>query len=455
MNLFLNPTEEKIAKALKKAAAAYVVDGSDPDMVVKTAALEGGLNAEMTDRLVESFNIAVIRSHLKTAEDKGSATPIADKARVSKLLFHDEPLPASRKAASLEDDEDKGGSGPVWSGGASRKVASAPVHDPGPLTGIGSFPGRIASIAKEDQRRADNARIRKISAVDAAVGAGLRLAERFDSSAGRHLFPSFQMEALSVHGEDAVPIVEMVRKAASIPESGALRNPGLHVGKILRELHMGPEVDLVGVILDSGRKIAEATEEAAALEKELSERSARIRRANGRKAAAEGERPNWLRDFLSSETSARSAGGIVRDTITATDFIESPSAIEIGNLQREGLSEDYALAANKRFKSDRGLVDLNDDETSDLRAFTQSSVLSDLIANDDIISSADPDEVAEAFSNLSRLSPEAASNKAVARSVLRSVLAGDNAMDPFTADQIVSLQEKVMKTRGQIKQPAK
>ena len=450
MNLFLSPVEERIVNSLKEAAAIHERDGSDPNGAVKTAALNNGLNAEMTNRLVEAFNITFIRRHIKTAEEKDSGIPLADKAEVFKMLFKDEPLPGQKftKTASLEEN-----SGPVWSSGPkTRKVAEAPKETGTWFAGPSSIPARIASVIDTDDRARSNIRGRKEAALDEAVAAGTSLAEKFSSSYYRGQFKGFQSEALSAYGEEALPVLESIRKSAGIQDSDCLRDPGAHAGKFLSKLQYPQEVALVGRISKATRKYAEALVDEKAMEETMNRRKETLEKftSGNRKSAAAGD-PSFLAGLMSSEYKPSSFSGIQNDVLVASDMVDSPSAMDINRAQIAELTKDYGAAATNSFRKDRGIPDLNADASSDARAFVQSSVLSDLMSHDEIISAADPKEVKEAFATLARLSPEAASNPSVARSIIRSTLAGDGALDPFTADQIVTLQEKVMKTRGQLR----
>jgi len=453
MNLFLSPTEEKIVKALKEAAALHSKDRGDPNNSVKVAALNHGLNAEMTDRLVEAFNITFIRSHIKTASDKESSIPLADKEKVFKMLFKDVPLPA-QKVASVSDPLPR--TGPMWVTEKTRKVAEKAVaQDQGYFAGPESIPRRICSVVDTDNRRRSDIRGRKEAALDGAIESGTRLAETFRSSYFRPNFKGFEFEAMSIHGESAIPILESVRKAAGLSNQESLKDLKSYSGKYVSESFHPREVKLVGEILEFTRKYAEAVGDETRMTAEMEDRGKAIDKfiSSSRKSAAAPIAENMIRDMLTSEYRPNSVQGIQRDLMVATDLVDSPSNQAINEAHIENISKEFGDAATQRFRKDRGIENLKAEDVDDARAFAQSSVLSDLMANDDIISAANPNDVKEAYSTLVRLSPEAASNTSVARSIIRSTLAGDGALDPFTADQIVTLQEKVMKARGQLPPP--
>lgn len=469
MNLFMNPAEEKISKALKMAADSYSAAGrTEPSRHVAEAAERFGLNAEMADRLVESFNIAAVRSHLKTAEDRTSATPIADKGVVAAALFGARELPASKTASAGE--ERKAPQAPEWSrssgSAGTRKAAEAAAPAGISRTAAEAIPRRLTGAADSLRRTRDEARLRKAAAVQESVEAGLRLARKYASSMHRHGFAAFQSEALSKFGDAAMPVLESVRKAACVPERHCLKDPESHSGKVWASFDSGEDLDDMGRILDAVRKHAEAEEMDAGAAGDQEGILSGLRRISesSRKSAAPGRpgkpgRPGpdlygSLGRAFSSEHNSEGFGGVANELMAATGMVKSPSIRTLEWSRLKGLEGDYVDAAIESHRDERGGGDYPGADSNEARAMVESSVLSDLIANDEIISQADPKEVAEAFSAISRLSPEAASNKQIARSVLRSALAGDGALDPFAALQLSGLQESVMKSRGQLRPQA-
>lgn len=82
---------------------------------------------------------------------------------------------------------------------------------------------------------------------------------------------------------------------------------------------------------------------------------------------------------------------------------------------------------------------------AEMRRIRMQAMLNDFLANDPVISTYDPDEVLDAFNQVSQLVPRASAQPAVMRGQLRKLLQQTNAMEPFEANQLVDV-EKGLKT---------
>lgn len=76
---------------------------------------------------------------------------------------------------------------------------------------------------------------------------------------------------------------------------------------------------------------------------------------------------------------------------------------------------------------------------AELRKIRTEAMLQDFLANDDIISGHDPDEVLQHFNDISQLSPRSANQPAVMRSLLRKRLSA-GAHEPFEAAEIANIE---------------
>jgi hypothetical protein len=83
----------------------------------------------------------------------------------------------------------------------------------------------------------------------------------------------------------------------------------------------------------------------------------------------------------------------------------------------------------------------------------REALVRDLMANDEIISSYDPEVVVSAYNTLSQLAPKASLIPDVARSVLRYATA--QSIDPHYASQLVELENNLNKSTQPIKKDGK
>jgi hypothetical protein len=81
---------------------------------------------------------------------------------------------------------------------------------------------------------------------------------------------------------------------------------------------------------------------------------------------------------------------------------------------------------------------------SEIRNIQSESLLNDLMANDEIISGHNPEDVIDAFNEVSQIAPFAANKKAIMRDLLRKRLSGGaQALDQFTVGDALKTQQSL------------
>lgn len=93
------------------------------------------------------------------------------------------------------------------------------------------------------------------------------------------------------------------------------------------------------------------------------------------------------------------------------------------------------------------MVDKLDDpaHADELRGIEARAVLNDLMANDEVVSGYDPADVADAYNELTQLSPSSAHRAALLRPLLRARLTSGG-LAPFEAEQIANIEKTVRQT---------
>ena len=86
------------------------------------------------------------------------------------------------------------------------------------------------------------------------------------------------------------------------------------------------------------------------------------------------------------------------------------------------------------------------DHENEIRRIQAQTMLSGMMANDDVISGHDPDEVLEAYNEVSRLSPRSATQPALVRPWLRKRLS-QGAVEPFEAAEMANVEKTITQTQ--------
>ncbi len=85
---------------------------------------------------------------------------------------------------------------------------------------------------------------------------------------------------------------------------------------------------------------------------------------------------------------------------------------------------------------------LDPSHESEIRNIQSEALLNDLMANDEVVSGYDPEEVLDAFNEISQMTPYAANKKVIMRDLLRKRLAGGGqALDQFTIGDTLKSQQ--------------
>jgi hypothetical protein len=105
-------------------------------------------------------------------------------------------------------------------------------------------------------------------------------------------------------------------------------------------------------------------------------------------------------------------------------------------LNTKGPESNADAIGNLEFKNDQMVQDLV------LKNIRASTALSDLMANDDVIGAHHPEDVAFHFNEVSHIAPDASSNPAIMRPLLRKRLEGGNAaIDPSDVQQMLDIEK--------------
>jgi hypothetical protein len=112
-----------------------------------------------------------------------------------------------------------------------------------------------------------------------------------------------------------------------------------------------------------------------------------------------------------------------------------------GNPER---SKDVALdSKDYKFRNDQAVQDMT------LKNIRASAAISDLMANDEIIGGYHPEDVAFHFNEVSSIAPDASTNTAIMRPLLRKrLVGGTSAIDPTDVQQMLDIENSRSETES-------
>lgn len=168
-------------------------------------------------------------------------------------------------------------------------------------------------------------------------------------------------------------------------------------------------------------------------------------------AHANREADKHLRPFAPAEQHGRSVLGrpsltdvdLQKDASFGTLFGNGLGIINGMNIAKSVASKIPGMPTDPGAQREGDLLELMDPgHESEIRNVQSEALLNDLMANDDIIRGHDPEDVIDAFNEVSQIAPFASNKKAIMRDLLRKRLSGGpQALDQFTVGDALKTQQ--------------
>jgi hypothetical protein len=440
----MNSAESKIKEALH-AAVELKNSGNSPTEAVSKAASRLALNPDMTERLVEAFNIALTNATIRDASDKTASFPLADRGAVMKNVFDIFDTPDTSKTASAGEAVEASFScspGEVdlsWLHGGMVKQAS--LDNPEEL--VRQTHGELQKIGRNIEAAAQDAYASEVSVEREFRG----LLDVMSQSAFLGKFANFETQALSEYGEQVRPILDNLYEAAGLNRFNEIRAQGEFkiASKYFEPTEAYRRFDLLmEATQDLHNKTAalenvagESSKSAAELYTLLAEAvpATAIKTASKRLSAADLVLAAPSQKAAEQDSPGVDISGLVGKSPFDRGSGLLPSSWQgVASSVTDAYSKAHGDAVKKFYTGPKDEVGMERDN------LTRSTILQELLAKDEIISKADPATVQDSYNALLQVAPTMTLNKAVVQSWLRQASASQ-AVDPFMAKQLLDLEK--------------
>lgn len=436
INKLNKQAEQRLTAALEKVAE-LVADGVTPnDAIVKIASAEG-IPAGHINLMVSAFNTGRTETQRKVCDDvfeKAAEFDLADAESILKEMYPDSVKTAAEvRTESVISPEY--GLPPVWhrdlvkkatfnqtlpplqtkSGKVVTEVAPLPVD---PM----SLMKKAHAGMKDRQREIENRRGEVSNLHDTLLDSITKLAEYFKRP-GCEPFLSVKNNMVRTFGKQASMLFsilesrnrQLAKQASSDREYFSLVNFQQEPYSLVRNC-----MDVAAKYLDKKASFEDFEKKAKAEMEEL------------------------ILPFGEVQDPQATYG--VLESAEKRSFIETPLTKAYDDATK-GIYKDIAGmdVFDKEKARAKAMEALQDPaHTARLRNMQTSALLTDLMANDEIISSYDPEEVIHHYNEISQIAPRASSQEGVVRAVLRKRLAGgQSAIDPFEVGQLLDMENKI------------
>lgn len=438
MNRLSKQAESRITEALEKVAL-LVGDGEHPNDAIVKVASESGIPAGHVNLMVNAFNTGRTETQRKIGQDifeKAAEFDLADSEEILKRMFPQE-IKTAAELSSERIVSDEYALPPVW----HRSLVKAAKYnqDLPPLqtrsgkivTSVSPLPTdpielmkRAHCQVKDLAREVENKRGEVSNSEDLLIESITKLAEYFRKP-GCDPFLSVKANMTRLFSKKAEALFKIIetrnpkltKQASSDREFFSLVN------------FQQEPYNLVKVCMENAEAYLAKKASFEAFEKEA-------KKTMEERVLPFGQVQNPERTYgVLESVEKRSFLGM---DIPGISQFESAGADQLKDMAKSELFDKNRAEAKalKKIQDPAHIAKLRNMETS--------SLLTDLMANDEIISSYDPEEVIHHYNEISQIAPRASSQEGVVRAVLRKRLAGgQSAIDPYEVSELLNMENKI------------
>ena len=438
---FSKKAEDELLNAVRDVTALVESDHLSPTDAIVKVAESRELSPTHVPLLVQAYNVGRCtfqREHGgKGVLNKTADFPIARVEDAMAQLFPDKPATPAEKAAStrVSDEYDRP---PNWA--IARQLPKPPMQkvaatrEPFQVRNTYDSTGdpmikmaKAYGQAERIKHAVEEARYQAGAAKDRLLHSITDLRLYFKQAASTRLtFSEVEFNAPRVIGAAAASLLDHVYQANGMREA---RCEGLPKFATAVDRKAAP-YSLIAKCIECGRDAIEKQAAYAALAYDGQQKVASITRPF---AVAPDATPVLRRSVL---------GGLRPvSSVKQSGMLEGMLGGVAG-----GMGKDlFAPKPTKDLVSDE-VKELNDPlHVDELRQIQSRTMLSDLLANDEVISGFAPEEVTKAYNEISQLSPRASSQPAIMRPLLRKRLTAGS-VEPFEAEQMANIEKTIRQT---------
>jgi hypothetical protein len=422
--------EGRIVRAIEEAIE-LTNSGTPPNEAIQKQAEAHKFGPQVVQRMVEAYNTSRTLAHLKQASghDRANDFPLADAAEIlGKMYPKDVTSPRKEAAARAHHSYDR----PEQVNFMRKRAASPPPlveEKPGP---IDRDPEHVAHekygkyhalVRKEADART------RYRQQHYQLWAQVKAAAEHFKKLYHTPFAEVEERVASEHGVVGKSINDLVYEFGKLKEKRAEL-------KEIRQFAYDAEGDPY-FFFDSAVKVAHELHKAAEAVIDAQEE----KEAFMKKAGIAEEKT------IPVEMQARALDGVMaggpRRPFEKNALLPAPSLsgslLLAGGMGALGLKDPDKPAAREEAE----LQAMDPIHDAEMRGIKTKAMLNDMLVNDPIVSSYDPDDVRQAFNSLSSLSPTLMTQPGVVRAMLRRMLQQEGVIEPHEATQLTDVEKNL------------
>lgn len=434
----LDPAVEQRLLQAVTATSALVDDGMSPNSAIVKVAKDQQLRVSEIPLIVNAYNTGRTgwqRMEGSNPQEKAASFALADTATILDVIYPDRVKTAA-EIHHATDVSDVYASPPRHRKQASearpavdwRKIGDTVVTAPPPLpTEPRGYRDACDNVAAA-RTQVENARREKSAAADACGAAFMTLSEYFQRPAALP-FVAVKTAATWLHGEPGRRLFELLESVTP----GLAKLAAAKQGQTAADLDCRqPPFDLIADVL-------------AKLETQGEKTAAHAAACDQYSATATQQLGAYARPLVRKTESLIPDEPTEKVAISLNDPLKTLGTYSLLNRTFEPIAQRIK-GPDTQTRLERTLSLLNDPtHETRLREINAQAMLQNFMANDPIISGYPAHEVANAYSDISQLSPSTADQPLLSQTLLRKVLQ-QGQLDTHEQDQLLNIDSKLRRS---------
>lgn len=443
-------TEDRLMRAVE-ATANHVNDGLSPTAAVIKAARDHQLPPGGVTKLVHAFNTArTTRQRVDHTDiyQKTATVELADAAQALEAIYPETVKTAAEVRRDSVLSTDYATSPKSFLRDRERtKLAAQPLaplvtEKPKPYKADQSHAIKMA-YGERDRciRETEEARRLKSAAMDKMSSTFCSLTQLCMRSSA-HPLDVIRRNVLAMHGEKAAQVVDQLAVVTpSLTKMSHHRTSGATWDRCSREPAVGPIYEKIATMLEQIKafQTAEANYETVKTANEA--RSAVALAPFVQRPGGDGslwDLPSPAPSPPTGSPMPSSAAGL--DKSAMPSVWQTLGSVALAKGLFDGVAKDMK-APDSDSMINKTLNKLTDPEhEGKLRAINTQATLQDFMLNDPVISGHNPDDVIDAFNEITQLAPSISDQRAPLQAMLRKKLQ-QGSLDTFDVDQALKLEQ--------------
>jgi len=424
--------EARIIGSIEKASE-LVKNGANPNDAIVKVASDSDLPVGHVRLMIHAYNTGQTNMLRKTGSslfEKSANFPVANPAVILEKLYPTDVKQASAAVLAPDNDYERA---PSWLKDCSimEKAASAPTalveKAPMPYPRDESLKmARVLTIVPSLDRERDTVRSNFGRAVDKVAEAVDKLDYYFKVAGRQDLFDSIRKNSEAMWGKPATILMGKIAQANPFIVKATAKVDYPFNQKAEPYVLVKTALAAVDTANQAKQALQKFDEEANSVSVKLAE--------HFRDQATLEQHPSILAGL--TEKKALLGMDFTRPFVAGMGLEAGRNALQkVGPIPDDKLKTDALLALEDPAHEAR------------LRGIRAQATLHDMMANDDFISNEDPQHVAKLYNEIVKLSPRAADQPMLMRSLIHRYLA-QGQVDPHDVDQLVGIETK-MKMRDE------